>query len=110
MSDKQKLGDNLVLALSDLGNCDDCSYMETGSFELFGETEEGLECSIEIDVAEMCTEAAETIQDLEKQLEAKEKETEGLKKLLLMAHHVLDHGTVSENIIARAEIMAAIKE
>ena len=73
MSDKQKLGVSLVLALSDLGNCDDCTYMETGAFELFGETEEGLECSAEVDIADMCAEAAERIQDLEKQL-AEEKE------------------------------------
>ncbi len=74
MSDNQNLGVSLVLALSDLGNCDDCSYMETGTFELFGETEEGADCSVEVDIADMCTEAATRIQELEKQSEAKEKE------------------------------------
>lgn len=87
MSDKQNLGVSLVLALSDLGNCDDCSYMETGSFELFGETREGLECSAEVDIADMCAEAAERIQELEKQLSDAMREASSLAVSLYEKHY-----------------------
>lgn len=64
MSEEQKLGVNLQWALEDVGCCDNFDYLDSGIAEV-AVAEDGF---AQVEIIPMIAEAAEKIQELEKQL------------------------------------------
>jgi len=67
MSDKY--GKNLIWFLEEVQAGDD-DYIESHHVDIYGETESGLEGSCQIDIRELCGEAAKTISELQAKLAA----------------------------------------
>ncbi len=70
MSDN-KFGENLTWFLKDI-SCGDVDQFESHLIDIYGETEDGRDCSAEIDLRELCGAAADRIASLEAQLKERE--------------------------------------
>ena len=62
-----KLGKNLIWALSDIGDSD-AEFFSADDYELHGETAEGADCSSIISVIDACKEASEKLREQEKEM------------------------------------------
>lgn len=62
-----KFGDNLTWMLSDISNADE-DQIESPFTDIYGETEEGADCSCEVDIRELCGAASARIATLENTL------------------------------------------